>query len=59
MPVYEYKCVGCSDKVALFKDADYRDRDIPSCGACGSDIKRVYSSIGVSFRGSGFYSNDK
>jgi putative FmdB family regulatory protein len=59
MPIYEYKCKECDTKVTLVKSADERDNDLPQCKACNSDIRRVYSSVGVSFTGSGFYSTDK
>lgn len=59
MPFYEYKCVKCNTKLTLIKSAEDRDNDLPECKACGSNIKRVYSSIGVTFNGSGFYSTDK
>jgi putative FmdB family regulatory protein len=59
MPIYEYKCIGCDTKVTLIKSADDRDKDLPACKSCNSGIKRVYSSIGVAFNGSGFYSTDK
>ena len=59
MPIYEYKCSECSEKVTLVKAGDERDKNLPACKTCGSDIKRVYSSIGIAFKGSGFYSTDK
>lgn len=59
MPIYEYKCIKCDTKQTLVKSADDRDKDLPSCKACNSDIKRVYSKVGVAFKGSGFYSTDK
>lgn len=59
MPVYEYKCSECSKAATLIRAADDRDKDLPQCSDCDSGLKRVYSSIGVAFRGSGFYSTDK
>lgn len=59
MPIYEYKCIKCDTKQTLIKSADDRDKDLPKCQTCNSDIKRVYSNIGVSFNGTGFYSTDK
>ena len=59
MPIYEYKCVKCDTKQKLIKSAEDRDNDLPQCKTCNSNIKRVYSNIGVTFNGSGFYSTDK
>lgn len=59
MPIYEYKCKNCEEIFTLMKSADNRDTDLPACKACNSEIKRVYSNVGVTFRGSGFYSTDK
>jgi predicted nucleic acid-binding Zn ribbon protein len=35
------------------------DTPDPFCESCNSALKRVYSNIGVTFRGSGFYSTEK
>ena len=59
MPIYEYKCIECDTKQTLVKSSDDRDSNLPQCKACNSDIKRVYSKVGVAFKGSGFYSTDK
>jgi putative FmdB family regulatory protein len=59
MPIYEYKCIKCDTKQTLIKSAEDRDKDLPLCKTCNSDIKRVYSNIGVSFKGTGFYTTDK
>jgi putative FmdB family regulatory protein len=59
MPIYEYKCVSCDNKTTIIKSADDRDKDLPLCKTCNLEIKRVYSNVGVSFRGNGFYSTDK
>jgi len=40
------------------RDAGERD-NLPVCKTCNEPMKRLYSSIGVSFKGSGFYSTDK
>lgn len=59
MPLFEYKCTNCNEKVTLSRSSDDRDRDLPSCKLCNSETRRVYSSVGVTFNGSGFYSTDK
>lgn len=58
MPIYEYECLSCKSTerfVRTIKDADPGY----SCKTCNLALTRVYSSIGVAFTGSGFYSTDK
>lgn len=57
MPVYEYRCDECDTthtKVRGISDAD------PGylCDTCNFPLTKVYSSIGVTFNGGGFYSTD-
>jgi putative FmdB family regulatory protein len=59
MPIYEYKCTTCDTKQAIVKKADERDKDLPVCRICKMDMKRVYSNIGVAFKGNGFYTTDR
>lgn len=58
MPIYEYKCSSCGITIVEAKSLNDRD-DSPTCDYCNLPTKRVYSSVGVTFNGSGFYSNDK
>ena len=58
MPIYEYECSDCKNKEKFVRsitdiDPGYR------CKTCNLDLTRVYSSIGVTFNGNGFYSTDK
>jgi predicted nucleic acid-binding Zn ribbon protein len=34
------------------------DTATPACSACGSDVRKVFGSVGVTFKGSGFYRTD-
>ena len=54
MPVYDYKCSICSMSTE-FQRGFGEDRE-PSC--CGQLMQRVWSSPGIIFNGSGFYSTD-
>lgn len=58
MPIYEYKCKKCNKTVTINKALSDLDKE-ETCSACNSVLNRVYSSIGVTFNGSGFYSTDK
>ena len=58
MPIYEYKCKSCDTKININKSVSDLDKE-ETCKTCNSILNRVYSSIGVTFNGSGFYSTDK
>ena len=56
MPTYAYACTACGhafDAVQKFSDSA-----LTECPDCGGRLRKVYTSIGVSFKGSGFYRND-
>lgn len=56
MPTYEYACTSCGkhlEAVQAFKDAP-----LTTCPACSGTLRKVYSPIGVVFKGSGFYKTD-
>ena len=54
MPVYDYKCSKCSSHIE-FSRGFGEDRE-PTC--CEETMTRQWSSPGVIFNGSGFYSTD-
>ncbi len=56
MPTYEYECESCGERheaVQRFSDAPLTD-----CPRCGGPLRRVFSSVGIVFKGSGFYKTD-
>ncbi len=56
MPTYEYECQNCRERheaVQRFSDAPLTD-----CPRCGGPLRRVFSSVGIVFKGSGFYKTD-
>lgn len=58
MPIYQYSCIECD--IDTVRTKTFNNSDQPEfCETCGSPLKRVYSNIGVTFNGSGFYSTDK
>jgi putative FmdB family regulatory protein len=57
MPTYEYACKKCGehfDAVQSFTDEPLKRHK----GGCGGSVKRVFGSVGISFKGSGFYKTD-
>lgn len=56
MPRYDYECISCG----VFEVSHSISESISLCPKCSKNtVKRVYSPIGISFKGSGFYSTDK
>lgn len=56
MPTYQYACTACDhrfEQVQAFTDAS-----LTECPQCGGTLRKVYGSVGVVFKGSGFYRTD-
>lgn len=56
MPTYQYACTECGNRfevVQLFTDAS-----LTECAECSGKLRKVYGSVGVVFKGSGFYRTD-
>ena len=56
MPTYQYVCTDCGHRFELVQS--FTDAPVSVCPECGSPVRKVYSSVGVVFKGSGFYRND-
>jgi putative FmdB family regulatory protein len=55
MPIYEYKC----DNGHIFDIMQSMfDDPLTECGECGAPVKKILHPVGISFKGSGFYSTD-
>ncbi len=55
MPIYEYKC----ENGHVFDMMRKLSEDpLTSCVECGAPVKKVLHPVGISFKGSGFYSTD-
>ncbi len=58
MPLYKYRCTDCESTFKILKKNGNKDES-PECPECGSaDVERVISSVGIRFKGSGFYRTD-
>ena len=56
MPTYSYACTACEhhfDTVQKFTDASLTD-----CPECSGRLRKLFSSVGIVFKGSGFYRTD-
>ena len=56
MPTYSYKCTNCGHQF----DAKQRMTDDPltECPVCGGPVRRMVGSVGIVFKGKGFYVTD-
>lgn len=74
MPIYEYRCTDCGqtfERHQSFRDDPITVCPLPVDDAslngaevngtapeCGGEVRKVFSNVGISFKGSGFYRND-
>jgi putative FmdB family regulatory protein len=56
MPTYEYECQSCHLHVDVVQK--FTDDSLTVCDACGGELRKVFSAVGIVFKGSGFYKND-
>ena len=56
MPIYEYACTACGERTEARQGFD--DPPLDTCERCGGKLRKLYSPVGVVFKGSGFYSTD-
>ena len=56
MPTYQYVCTECGDSLEAVQS--FTDDALTTCPACGGRLRKVFSAVGVVFKGSGFYRND-
>ena len=58
MPTYQYACTNPDGKHDFELVQSFTDEPASECPTCGSSVRKVYGSVGVVFKGSGFYRND-
>src|SRR3954453_17742454 len=56
MPTYEYACTSCGDRLEVVQK--FSDDPLTVCPACSGTLRKVFSPVGVVFKGSGFYKTD-
>ncbi|HLI53302.1 MAG TPA: FmdB family zinc ribbon protein [Acidimicrobiales bacterium] len=56
MPTYEYACKNCGEHLEVVQS--FKDEPLTECPACHGTLRKVFGSIGISFKGSGFYKTD-
>ena len=56
MPTYQYTCTDCGEPVEALQK--FSDPPLAVCAACGGRLRKVFSPVGIVFKGSGFYRTD-
>lgn len=56
MPLYEYECEKCGERVEVIQKMS--DAPYEHCPKCGGDMKKLISAPAIQFKGSGFYKTD-
>ncbi len=56
MPTYSYKCTECDNQFDIVQS--FADDALTVCSECGGKLRKVFNSVGVVFKGSGFYRTD-
>ena len=56
MPTYEYACKSCGEHLEVVQS--FKDDPLTECPNCSGALRKVFGSIGISFKGSGFYKTD-
>lgn len=56
MPTYQYACNACNHEFEAFQS--FSDTSLTQCPECQGELRKVYTAVGVVFKGSGFYKTD-
>jgi putative FmdB family regulatory protein len=56
VPTYEYSCKSCGEHLEVVQS--FKDEPLKECPNCGGPLRKVFGSIGIAFKGSGFYKTD-
>jgi putative FmdB family regulatory protein len=56
MPTYSYRCTECGEAFDI--QQAFTDDTLTVCPNCGGKLRKLFTAVGVTFNGSGFYRND-
>jgi putative FmdB family regulatory protein len=56
VPTYQYACTECGHQLEAVQS--FSDAALTECPSCHGKLRKVFNSVGIVFKGSGFYRND-
>ncbi|MGW6912806.1 FmdB family zinc ribbon protein [Kitasatospora sp. NPDC054939] len=56
MPTYQYQCTECGNGLEAVQK--FTDEALTTCPDCQGKLRKIFSAVGVVFKGSGFYRTD-
>lgn len=56
VPTYQYACTACGHQLEAVQS--FADDPLTQCPACAGRLRKLFGSVGVVFKGSGFYRTD-
>jgi len=56
MPTYQYRCRECGHELEVVQA--FTDDPLAECPSCAGTLRKVFSAVGITFKGSGFYKTD-
>jgi putative FmdB family regulatory protein len=56
VPTYEYACAECGERLEAVQK--FSDDPLSVCPACGGRLRKLFSPVGIVFKGPGFYRTD-
>jgi putative FmdB family regulatory protein len=56
VPTYQYACTDCAERLEAVQK--FTDEPLSVCPSCGGKLRKVFSPVGIVFKGSGFYRTD-
>jgi putative FmdB family regulatory protein len=56
VPTYQYRCTECGEELEAVQK--FSDDSLTVCPACQGSLRKVFSPVGIVFKGSGFYRTD-
>jgi putative FmdB family regulatory protein len=56
VPTYQYACTACGHQLEAVQS--FAEDPLTECPACAGRLRKLFSSVGIVFKGSGFYRTD-
>jgi putative FmdB family regulatory protein len=56
VPTYSYACTECDNRFDIVQS--FSDDSLTQCNECSGKLRKLFNSVGIVFKGSGFYRTD-